>query len=448
MKNILFLIAFFPVILFGQLRADQLPEITDPVETDAFYSAERGSFQKITLARLRALFESSELSSLSISNDTLFAYTTTPDTIFVVLPDASPTNEIQALSISNDTLFLSDGGFVKLPGGGMDDMVPVVSTIDTALNFSRSKFYTDFIASDNVVFTVDDTNAQIGNYIVSRIDFGSGYLLNFSGAGFDTLQLYNYVEGDTLFGVQQIYFEYQPWGVAVNIPTNTIVAATPDTPAEDVDLVAELGSKLYMWQKDGRDAANVTESAGTVSAWLDASGNTRSLTQGTVGRQPTRGADGLVFDGADDFLTITGISRGIFELHFLVREESSVATDRIIEFGSAGTGRYMVQQQTSGGNNVYSYATSSSTFNTGNTAGFDVYSIVSNGAESSFKINGTNVDFDLGTMAINSIFLATRSTSSGTQCAEITMREMVITDLLTDTERAQVIARLTYVNEN
>ena len=39
MKNILFLIAFFPIILFGQLRADQLPEITDPVGTDAFYSA-------------------------------------------------------------------------------------------------------------------------------------------------------------------------------------------------------------------------------------------------------------------------------------------------------------------------------------------------------------------------------------------------------------------------
>jgi hypothetical protein len=52
MKNILFLIAFFPIILFGQLRADQLPEITDPAGTDAFYSAERGSFQKITLARL------------------------------------------------------------------------------------------------------------------------------------------------------------------------------------------------------------------------------------------------------------------------------------------------------------------------------------------------------------------------------------------------------------
>ena len=58
MKNILFLIAFFPIILFGQLRADQLPEITDPAGTDAFYSAERGSFQKITLARLQTLFES------------------------------------------------------------------------------------------------------------------------------------------------------------------------------------------------------------------------------------------------------------------------------------------------------------------------------------------------------------------------------------------------------
>ena len=53
MKNILFLIALFPVILFGQLRADQLPEITDPAGTDAFYSAERGSFQKITIARLQ-----------------------------------------------------------------------------------------------------------------------------------------------------------------------------------------------------------------------------------------------------------------------------------------------------------------------------------------------------------------------------------------------------------
>ena len=100
MKNILFLIAFFPVILFGQLRADQLPEITDPAGTDAFYSAERGSFQKITLARLQAFFESSELSSLIVSNDTIFAYTSAPDTLFVVIPDASATNEIQVFDVA------------------------------------------------------------------------------------------------------------------------------------------------------------------------------------------------------------------------------------------------------------------------------------------------------------------------------------------------------------
>jgi len=53
MKNILFVLAFLPFCLFGQIRADQLPEITTIVGTDAFYTAERGSFQKITVSRLQ-----------------------------------------------------------------------------------------------------------------------------------------------------------------------------------------------------------------------------------------------------------------------------------------------------------------------------------------------------------------------------------------------------------
>lgn len=100
MKNILFLIAFFPVVLFGQIRADQLPEITDPADTDAIYSAERGSFQKITFGTMKTFFEAGKLSSLAVSNDTLYAYTAAPDTLFIVLPDASAANEIQVFDVA------------------------------------------------------------------------------------------------------------------------------------------------------------------------------------------------------------------------------------------------------------------------------------------------------------------------------------------------------------
>lgn len=53
MKNLIFLLLLSPLALFGQLRADQLPEITSPAGTDAFYTAERGSFQKIKLSTLQ-----------------------------------------------------------------------------------------------------------------------------------------------------------------------------------------------------------------------------------------------------------------------------------------------------------------------------------------------------------------------------------------------------------
>ena len=53
MKNIIFLLLLTPLALFGQLRADQLPEIISPAGTDAFYTAERGSFAKIKISTLQ-----------------------------------------------------------------------------------------------------------------------------------------------------------------------------------------------------------------------------------------------------------------------------------------------------------------------------------------------------------------------------------------------------------
>ena len=69
---------------------------------------------------------------------------------------------------------------------------------------------------------------------------------------------------------------------------------------------------LAMWL-DASDAATVTLDSGAVSQWDDKSGNARNATQTTANNRPTttavNGLTALSFDGANDVLTFTGVSR-------------------------------------------------------------------------------------------------------------------------------------------
>ena len=53
MKKILFILCFLPVAVFGQVRADQLPEISSPADTDITIAVRGGSFWKIPLSTLK-----------------------------------------------------------------------------------------------------------------------------------------------------------------------------------------------------------------------------------------------------------------------------------------------------------------------------------------------------------------------------------------------------------
>ena len=107
MKNIFFLLAFLPFALFAQIRADQLPEITDPNGNDAIYTAERGSFEKIKLSSLADFFSSGGgVDTMIVSNDTLYLYTTT-DTFFAVIP-AGSTDAVDIIVADAGANFVTD----------------------------------------------------------------------------------------------------------------------------------------------------------------------------------------------------------------------------------------------------------------------------------------------------------------------------------------------------
>ena len=98
-----------PVIAFGQKRADQLPEISSPADTDIMINVRGGSFYKTTFANLKTYVAGQGVDSVNISNDTLFIYLPSSN-VFTVLPDASATNEIQTISKSGSTVTLSNSG--------------------------------------------------------------------------------------------------------------------------------------------------------------------------------------------------------------------------------------------------------------------------------------------------------------------------------------------------
>ncbi len=95
-------------------------------------------------------------------------------------------------------------------------------------------------------------------------------------------------------------------------------------------------SGLYAWW-DASDSSTITTDTG-VSVWADKSGNGRNATQSTGNNQPTRtvtinGRLALTFDGTNDSLNFSGVSR-TDETMLVVARQRDAAAD------AANTNRY------------------------------------------------------------------------------------------------------------
>jgi len=79
--------------------------------------------------------------------------------------------------------------------------------------------------------------------------------------------------------------------LTVTVSSGAAVAWTP----------AEITTELWL---DAADDGTITLNGANVSQWEDKSGHGRHATQGTTARQPAKIANGIQFDGVDDFLSI------------------------------------------------------------------------------------------------------------------------------------------------
>lgn len=148
MKNLILILSFFPVLLFGQLRADQLTEITELQSTDAFYSAERGTFQKVKMSTLQTFLGAT---SGAPSTDTLTATSETSMRIKYTGADA-PT-------------------LTKIASGEYRLTVPVNTDVT---GFVWHESGATFTGSNSIKLTIRDGDGEklYGNYTVIQSTTG------------------------------------------------------------------------------------------------------------------------------------------------------------------------------------------------------------------------------------------------------------------------------------
>lgn len=167
------------------------------------------------------------------------------------------------------------------------------------------------------------------------------------------------------------------------------VGAAPFVPTD-------IGS-IALWL-DADDAATFTFSSGTlVSDWNDKSGNSRHMTQGVVGRQPTRtgtiGAKSAVnFDGSDDRMVTAdpGSNFALPNTIFLVVKGDTFVTSNRNILGSAvssGTGTVYVPSS-AGSSSLALFAGSAISGGTVVTATEYILQVTTDGASSTGRVNG------------------------------------------------------------
>ncbi len=86
-----------------------------------------------------------------------------------------------------------------------------------------------------------------------------------------------------------------------------------------------------------------TLSPGAVASWSDLSGNGRIATQTVVNSRPTAsltamgGRPGVVFDGANDFLSLAALALTEFHLFVVLRRDAGATNGTVFQAGSSGS---------------------------------------------------------------------------------------------------------------
>lgn len=163
-----------PLWLVAQQRADQLPEVESPTDTDIAVTVRGGGFFKTTFANLKTYFNAGSLDSVAVSNDTLFAYTAR-DTLFVSLTDyAKKVNIPTATSdLTNDSGFLT----AEVDGSTTNE-IQDISTNDTPGNITLSD-------GSTLTLNVEDDDADATNEIqaISIDSSGTSFTITLSESG-------------------------------------------------------------------------------------------------------------------------------------------------------------------------------------------------------------------------------------------------------------------------
>ncbi len=132
----------------------------------------------------------------------------------------------------------------------------------------------------------------------------------------------------------------------------------------------------------------VLSTGGLVRQWGDQSGNARHLTQATEANQPAlQSSGGILFDGSDDFLSLTGQTLNQpLTVYLLMKQVTWSANDRFF----SGTGATVIISQTTSTPTISLNAGSAAAAN--NNLVVDTYGVVAavfNGASSRIQVNYT-----------------------------------------------------------
>ena len=256
--------------------------------------------------------------------------------------------------------------------------------------------------------------------------------------------------GRTIFGIViaatgcfiYVYDRYY-WGdtetVAYTAPgTNMIKSLTGGEAASftatavtnNVAQLAFQNANTLMWLLSG-DLSTITKDGGNlVSQWNDRQGSGRDLIQATGSNQPLWSADGVLFDGIDNFmasLTFT-LAQPTF-LYILMKQVTWTSGDYFYDGFNDNSGAIL---QSSSSPILRAYAGSLST-NNGN-APLDTFVVVKvkyQGATSKFQINATTaVTGNFGTRAMDGLTLGARKIATG--FSNIQVKEMIVRNTADD----------------
>jgi len=210
----------------------------------------------------------------------------------------------------------------------------------------------------------------------------------------------------------------------------------------EIDLAAELGADLLRWYRDSRVSTNrIDDNTGTPSCneWIDSSANSSNAVQSTKAEQPILTVSGIKFDGSDDSLRDT-LSLGACEIFLVHKFDTDSVANRLL---IATQGSNNIWMRNSGNETVLTlYSFGNGTFINGSglsSTGFNVLQSIIDGANSEFNLTGG----DFGpAMATTTFSLGSNDGSSVTSDYLV---EVVITELLSSSDRVKVIAHLNQV---